>query len=78
MAKVAAKTTTKTAPAKPAATKAATKAAAKPKAAEPAALKPIKETLNKTGLIAHLVTHSGIEAKGVKKVLEALEGAIAS
>jgi len=83
MAKVASKTTTKTAPtkaaAKPAATKAAaTKAAAKPKAAEPAALKPIKETLNKTGLIAHLVTHSGIEAKGVKKVLEALEGAIAS
>ena len=82
MAKVAAKTTTKTAPtkaaAKPAAKAAPTKAAAKPKAAEPAALKPIKETLNKTGLIAHLVTHSGIEAKGVKKVLEALEGAIAS
>lgn len=83
MAKVASKTTTKTAPAKPAAKPAATKAAAtkvaaKPKAAEPAALKPIKETLNKTGLIAHLVTHSGIEAKGVKKVLEALEGAIAA
>lgn len=91
MAKVAAKTTTKTAPtkaaapkpaakpaAKPVAKAAPTKAAAKPKAAEPAALKPIKETLNKTGLIAHLVTHSGIEAKGIKKVLEALEGAIAS
>ncbi len=83
MAKVAAKTTTKTAPTKAAAPKPATKAAptkaaAKPKAAEPAAPKPIKETLNKTGLIAHLVAHSGIEAKGVKKVLEALEGAIAS
>ncbi|WP_293371135.1 HU family DNA-binding protein [Nevskia sp.] len=58
---------------------AATKAAPKPKAAAaaPAAAKPIKETLNKTGLVAHLVENSGIDAKGVKKVLEALESAIA-
>ena len=68
------------APKKAAATKAAaTKAAPKPKAAAaaPAAAKPIKETLNKTGLVAHLVENSGIDAKGVKKVLEALESAIA-
>ena len=68
------------APKKAAVTKvAATKAAPKPKAAAaaPAAAKPIKETLNKTGLVAHLVENSGIDAKGVKKVLEALESAIA-
>lgn len=68
------------APKKAAATKvAASKAAPAPKAAAaaPAAAKPIKETLNKTGLVAHLVEHSGIDAKGVKKVLEALESAIA-
>ena len=60
-------------------TAAATQTAPKPKAAAaaPAAAKPIKETLNKTGLVAHLVENSGIDAKGVKKVLEALESAIA-
>lgn len=53
------------------------KAAAKPKAAAaPVAVKPIKETLNKTGLVAHLAEASGIEGKSVRKVLEALEGAI--
>lgn len=58
---------------------AATKAAPKPKAAAaPAAAKPIKETLNKTGLVAYLVESSGVEAKGVKKVLEGLENAIAA
>jgi nucleoid DNA-binding protein len=33
----------------------------------------IKETLNKSQLIAHLVAHSGIEAKSVKAVLASLE-----
>jgi len=56
----------------------ATKAAPKPKAAAPAAPKPVKETLNKTGLVAYLVEASGVESKGVKKVLEALESAIAA
>jgi nucleoid DNA-binding protein len=58
----------------------ATKAAPKPKAAAaaPAALKPVKETLNKTGLVAYLVEASGVEPKGVKKVMEALENAIAA
>lgn len=58
---------------KPAAAKPATKTAA-----APAALKPIKETLNKTGLVAHLADASGAEPKAVRKVLEALEGAISA
>lgn len=60
-------------PKKPAAAKPATKTAA-----APAALKPIKETLNKTGLVAHLAEASGTEPKAVRKVLEALEGAISA
>lgn len=55
-----------------------TKAAAAPAKAAAPAVKPIKETLNKTGLVAHLVDNSGVEAKAVRKVLEALEGAIAA
>lgn len=60
-------------PKKPAAAKPASKTAA-----APAALKPIKETLNKTGLVAHLAEASGTEPKAVRKVLEALEGAISA
>lgn len=56
----------------------ATKAAApKAAAAKPAASKPIKETMNKTSLVAYLADTSGMEAKGVRKVLTALEGAMA-
>lgn len=55
------KTTTK-APAK--------KAAA---AAAPAAPKPIKTALNKTGLIAHLAQSTGVDAKAVKAVVAGLE-----
>ncbi|MDE2395062.1 MAG: HU family DNA-binding protein [Burkholderiales bacterium] len=55
------KTTTK-APAK--------KAAA---AAAPAAPKPIKTALNKTGLVAHLAQSTGVEAKAVKAVVAGLE-----
>ena len=59
---------TKKAPAKkPAATK---------KAAP--ANKPIKDVLNKTGLLAHVAEQSGVELKSVRLVLAALEGAIAS
>lgn len=54
------------------------KTSAKVAAAKPAtAIKPIKETLNKTGLVAHLAEHSGLEAKAVRKVLASLEAAIA-
>lgn len=55
-----------------------TKAAAKKPAATKvaAAPKPIKETLNKTGLVAHIADSSGVEAKEVRKVMAALEGAI--
>ena len=39
-------------------------------------LKPIKETFNKTTLVAHLVEASGAEPKTVKAVLGSLEEAI--
>lgn len=57
--------------------KAATKKVAKPvKKAAPAANKPIREVLNKTALIAHLVETSGVEKKPVLAVLTALENTI--
>ncbi len=52
------------------------KTVSKAKAA-PAASKPIKEALSKSGLVAHLVETSGVVAKDVRAVLTALEGAIA-
>jgi len=55
----------------------ATKKAPAKKAA-PAAAKPIKETLNKTGLLAHVSEASGVEPKIVRTVLAALESAITS
>ena len=57
---------------KPVATKKTTaKTAAAP------AIKPIKETLGKSGLVAHIVETSGVVAKDVRAVLAALEGAVA-
>ena len=54
--------------------KAAPKAAPKKNVTKPVGvLKPIKETFNKTGLLAHLVQTSGAEPKMVKAVLGALE-----
>lgn len=61
---MATKTTAKKAPAKVA--KPAPKAA-------PAAVKPIKETLTKSGLITHLAQQASVETKHVKAVLAALE-----
>ncbi len=59
--------------------KTVTKTVAAPvKAAKvPAANKPIKETLNKTGLLAHIAEQSGVELKSVRQVIAALESAIA-
>ena len=61
---------------------AAKKAPAKKKAAAPVAKasapKPIKETLNKTGLVAYLADSSGVDAKAVRKVVASLESAIAA
>jgi nucleoid DNA-binding protein len=54
----------------------AKKAAIKKPAAK-AAPKVIKETLSKSGLVAHLVEASKLAGKEVRAVLEALEGAIA-
>lgn len=54
--------------------KKATAKAAKPAPkAAPAATKPIKETLTKSGLIAHLAQQASVETKHVKAVLAALE-----
>jgi nucleoid DNA-binding protein len=60
------------------ATKAAPKKAAPKKAAAApaAAAKPIKETLNKTGLLAHIAEVSAVELKHVRQVIAALEHAI--
>ena len=56
--------------------KAAKKTTAKA-AAKPAALKPIKDALSKSGLVAHLAETTGVVAKDVRAVLGALEGAVA-
>lgn len=58
--------------------KAPAKKPAATKKAAPAASKPIKDVLNKTGLLAHVAEQSGVELKSVRLVLAALEGAIAS
>lgn len=73
-----AKKSTKTAPAqaKTAARKTAAKAPAKAPAktaAKSAGMKPIKEAFNKSGLVSHLAETSGVEPKGVKAVMAALE-----
>lgn len=52
------------------------KPAAKPVVQAPSALKPIKETFNKTSLVSHLVQTSGADAKTVKAVLGSLEATI--
>jgi nucleoid DNA-binding protein len=46
--------------------------------AAPATVKPIKEVLSKSGLIAHIAGHSGVEPKGVKAVMATLEATIAA
>lgn len=65
---------TKKTPTKAPAKKAAP--AAKKAAAPAAAAKPIKTAFNKSSLIAHLAESSGVDAKAVKAVVAALEGAM--
>ncbi|MCO4864788.1 putative Histone-like DNA-binding protein (fragment) [Cupriavidus taiwanensis] len=84
-AKPTAKTATKPAAKKAAATKAPVKAAAKKatpaKKAAPAAApvaRPLKDTFNKSSLVAHLVAQTELEAKTVKTVLAHLENTIVS
>lgn len=57
----------------PKATKPAAKAAAKPAAG---AMKPVKETLKKTALVAHVAQASGVDPKSVKAVMAALEATV--
>ena len=59
--------------AKKAVKKAAPKKAA---AAKPAAPKPIKESLSKSGLVAHIANASGVAPKEVRAVMAALESAV--
>lgn len=82
-AKPTAKTATKPAAKKAAATKAPVKAAAKKaapakKAASAAApvARPLKDTFNKSSLVAHLVAQTELEPKTVKTVLAHLENTI--
>lgn len=60
------------------AAKKVTKTAAKKAAPAPSAAKPkaIKAALNKTGLIAHVATTSGVDAKIVRKVIAGIEDTI--
>jgi len=44
--------------------------------AAPAAPKPIKDALSKSGLVAHIAESTGVAAKDVRAVLAALEGAV--
>jgi len=76
-AKKAAKAATNRAAAKKAAKAApvkAPRAAAAPAAGS--AMKPIKETLGKTGLVTHLAETTGVEPKAVKAVMAALEATV--
>jgi len=66
----------KTTKAKAAPAKAVKAAPAKAVKAAPAALKPLKTAFNKSSLAAHVAEQSGVDAKSVKSVLAALEGAI--
>ncbi|KDD95808.1 HU family DNA-binding protein [Bordetella bronchiseptica] len=79
-AKAPAKKVTKTAAKAPAKTPAkapAKKAPAKPAVKKTAAaVRPIKEALNKSQLIAYLVENTGVEAKSVKAVLAGLENSV--
>ena len=50
--------------------------AAKAAKAKPAAPKPIKEALSKSGLVSHIAESTGVAAKDVRAVMGALEGAV--
>jgi hypothetical protein len=49
-----------------------------PATAKGTALKPLKEKLSKSALIAHLFSHNGVETRSVKAVLASLEATIAA
>ncbi|MGO4329424.1 HU family DNA-binding protein [Cupriavidus sp. 2TAF22] len=80
-AKTATKTAAKKAPATKAPVKAAAKKAAPAKKATAAAAptaRPLKDTFNKSSLVAHLVAQTELDAKAVKTVLAHLENTIVS
>ncbi len=51
-------------------------AKSKKAASKPAAPKPIKEALSKSGLVAHLAEAAGVAARDVRAVMAALEAAV--
>lgn len=61
---------------KAAAKKTAARKPAKKAAAAPAAVKPVKESMSKSGLASHIAESSGVELKSVKAVLGSLESTI--
>jgi nucleoid DNA-binding protein len=75
-AKTPAKKVTKTTSAKAAANKATAKHTTNKLTASAAAPKAIKEALNKSQLVAHLVEQTGVDAKSVKAVLMGLEASV--
>jgi nucleoid DNA-binding protein len=56
--------------------KATKKAAPKKAAAKPASPKPIKETLSKSGLVAHIADQTGLASRDVRAVLGSLESTV--
>jgi len=53
--------------------KSASRAAAKPRSIS---VKPLTQTLSKSGLVGHIANHSGVDNKSVRAVLETLEATI--
>jgi nucleoid DNA-binding protein len=47
-------------------------------AKKPAAMKPVTQALSKSGLVSHIATHTGVDTKSTRAVLEALEQTISS
>ena len=76
LTKPASKTKTAAGKSKAAAPKKAARSSAPAGKSAAAPMKPIKETLSKTGLAAHLAEASGVEPKSVKAVMAALENTI--
>ena len=56
--------------------KAAKKPAKAPAKAAPKAMKPIKDALSKSALVAHLAEFTGVAAKDVRNVIAALENTV--
>jgi len=43
------------------------------KSKKPAPMKPVTQALSKSGLVSHIASHTGVDTKSVRAVLESLE-----